>query len=138
MRPTTNVALGGTGAAPRTTAAIRPDRDQAVREPEPATSASIQPLFVGVQAGQSRSRKPLAAMMTLRVGPGLWSRQWALRPSGGTSTLFGRAPTTAANAATGCKCTAGPAGLVDIRRGENPRPRPRDSTWLGIAKIWKR
>jgi hypothetical protein len=99
------------------------------------TTASIQPLFVGVQAGQFTFQEATAAMMMCE-----WVQQCGaangrfVQQAG--QYVFGETSNIAANFGDWLQVYGG-GGLVDIRRVKALARAAGDSTWLGIAKVWE-
>jgi hypothetical protein len=103
--------------------------------PNLPTVASIQQLFIGVQAGQFAFQEGTVAMMMC---------QWVQACSGGNSRFvqqaaqynFGESSNIAANGGDWISAYDG-GGLIDIRQVQAKATASGDSTWLGIAKIWE-
>src|SRR5689334_11729138 len=103
--------------------------------PNLPTSASIQQLFVGVQAGQFAFEEGTVAMMMC---------EWVQACSAGNSRFvqqaaqynFGEGSNIGANSGDWITAYDG-GGLIDIRKVEAATGAGGDSVWLGIAQIWE-
>jgi len=136
MRSNTNVALVALGLLLGTTACDTFLTGTKLSEnPNLPTSASIQPLFVGVQAGQFTFQEALAAMMTCEWVQACGAANGRFVQQAG-QYVFGETSNTAANVGDWLQVYGG-GGLVDIRRVKTLAHAAGDSTWLGIAKIWE-
>lgn len=103
--------------------------------PNLPTSASIQPLFVGVQAGQFTFQEATAAMMSCMWVQACGAANGRFVQQAG-QYVFGESSNIAANFTDWLQVYGG-GGLVDIRRVKTLARAAGDSTWLGIAKIWE-
>src|SRR5256886_10720701 len=103
--------------------------------PNLPTAASIQPLFVGVQAGQFTFQEATAAMMTCEWVQACGAANGRFVQQAG-QYVFGETSNIAANFADWLQVYGG-GGRVDIRRVKNLARAAGDSTWLGIAKVWE-
>src|SRR5690349_16052863 len=109
--------------------------DKLSQNPNLPTSASIQQLFVGVQAGQFAFQEGTVAMMMC---------EWVQSCNGTNSRfvqqaaqyVFGEASNIGANGGDWV-LVYGAGGLVDIRGVEDKATATGDSVWLGIAKVWE-
>lgn len=105
------------------------------QNPNLPTDASIQQLFVGVQAGQFAFQEGTVAMMMC---------EWVQACNGTNSRfvqqaaqyVFGEASNIGANGGD-WTLVYGAGGLVDIRNVEAKAAASGDSVWLGIAKVWE-
>ena len=103
--------------------------------PNLPTAASIQQLFVGVQAGQFAFEEGTVAMMMC---------EWVQACSAGNSRFvqqaaqynFGEGSNIGANSGDWTSVYAG-GGLIDIKQVEADAQATGDSSWLGVAKIWE-
>jgi hypothetical protein len=109
--------------------------DKLSQNPNLPTAASIQQLFVGVQAGQFAFEEGTVAMMMC---------EWVQACSATNSRfvqqaaqyVFDEGSNIAANSVDWILVYDG-GGLVDIRNVEADAAATGDSSWLGIAKIWE-
>jgi hypothetical protein len=109
--------------------------DKLSQNPNLPTAASIQQLFVGVQAAQFAFQEGTAAMMMC---------QWVQACSGANGRfvqqaaqyVFNESSNIAANLADWLLVYDG-GGLVDIKQVEADATATGDSSWLGIAKVWE-
>src|SRR5882724_6169584 len=103
--------------------------------PNLPTTASIQQLFIGVQAGQFAFQEGTVAMMMC---------EWVQSCNGTNSRfvqqaaqyVFDEASNIAANGGDWISVYSA-GGLVDIRGVEDKAAATGDSVWLGIAKVWE-
>jgi starch-binding outer membrane protein, SusD/RagB family len=106
-----------------------------IENPNLPLEGAIQPLFVGVQAGQFAFQEGTVAMMMC---------QWVQACAGTNSRFvqqaaqynFGEASNIAANGPDWINAYDG-GGLIDIKKVEDIARSAGDSTWLGIAKVWE-
>src|SRR5689334_15288838 len=109
--------------------------DKLSQNPNLPTVASIQQLFIGVQAGQFAFQEGTVAMMMCEwvqacsAGNGRFVQQAA-------QYVFGEGSNIGANGGDWISVYAG-GGLVDIRQVEADARATGDSSWLGVAKIWE-
>jgi starch-binding outer membrane protein, SusD/RagB family len=104
-------------------------------DPNLPVTASIQQLFVGVQAGQFAFQEGTVAMMTC---------MWVQHCGAGNGRfveqagryVFGEGSNIGANGGDWV-LVSDAAGLVDMRQVQALARAAGDSTWLGIAKIWE-
>src|SRR5689334_9987283 len=103
--------------------------------PNLPTSASIQQLFVGVQAGQFAFEEGTVAMMMC---------EWVQACSAGNSRFVQQAAQYVFNETSNIGANSGDwitaydgGGLIDIRKVEAATGAGGDSVWLGIAQIWE-
>ncbi len=109
--------------------------DKLSTNPNLPTAASIQQLFVGVQAGQFAFEEGTVAMMMC---------QWVQACSATNGRFvqnaaqynFGEGSNIAANGGDWISVYDG-GGLVDIKQVEADAAATGDSSWLGVAKIWE-
>jgi starch-binding outer membrane protein, SusD/RagB family len=109
--------------------------DKLSTNPNLPTAASIQQLFVGVQAGQFAFEEGTVAMMMC---------EWVQACSATNGRFvqnaaqynFGEGSNIAANGGDWISVYDG-GGLVDIKQVEADAAATGDSSWLGIAKIWE-
>ena len=109
--------------------------DKLSNNPNLPTAASIQQLFVGVQAGQFAFEEGTVAMMMC---------EWVQACSATNGRFvqnaaqynFGEGSNIAANGGDWISVYDG-GGLVDIKQVEADAAATGDSSWLGIAKIWE-
>jgi starch-binding outer membrane protein, SusD/RagB family len=109
--------------------------DKLSQNPNLPTAASIQQLFVGVQAGQFAFQEGTIAMMMC---------EWVQACSATNSRfvqqaaqyVFDEGSNIGANGGDWISVYDG-GGLVDMRLVEADAQATGDSTWLGIAKIWE-
>jgi hypothetical protein len=135
MRRNTNVALVSLGLLLGTAGCDSFLTGNKLSEnPNLPTIATIQPLFVGIQAGQFAFQEGTVAMMMC---------QWVQACAGGNGRFVQQAAqyvfneTSNIGANGGDWLTAyGGGGLIDIKTIEALALGAGDSTWLGIAKIW--
>jgi len=136
MRRNTNVALASLGLLLGTAGCDSfLTGDKLSQNPNLPTVASIQQLFIGVQAGQFAFQEGTVAMMMC---------QWVQACSGGNGRfvqqagqyVFGEGSNIGANGGDWISVYAG-GGLVDIKQVEALAQASGDSSWLGIAKIWE-
>ncbi len=136
MRRTIDVALVSLGLLLGTTGCDAFLTGNKLSEnPNLPTAASIQPLFVGVQAGQFTFQEATAAMMTCEWVQACGAANGRFVQQAG-QYVFGETSNIAANFADWLQVYGG-GGLVDIRRVKNLARAAGDSTWLGIAKVWE-
>lgn len=104
-------------------------------DPNQPTEASIQQLFVGLQAGQFAFQEGTVAMMMC-----MWVQQCGAGNARFVEQaghyVFGESSNIAANNGDWLLVYAA-GGLRDIREVEGGARAGGDSTWLGIAKIWE-
>ncbi len=136
MRRNTNVALVSLGLLLGTAGCDSfLTGDKLSQNPNLPTAASIQQLFVGVQAGQFAFQEGTVAMMMCEwvqacsAGNGRFVQQAA-------QYVFGEGSNIGANGGDWISVYAG-GGLVDIRQVEADARGTGDSSWLGVAKIWE-
>src|SRR5713226_4135304 len=103
--------------------------------PNLPTAASIQQLFVGVQAGQFAFQEGTIAMMMCEWVQACGAANGRFVQQAG-QYVFGETSNTAANVGDWLQVYGG-GGLVDIRRVKTLAHAAGDSTWLGIAKVWE-
>src|SRR6185312_8530487 len=103
--------------------------------PNQPTAAAIQPLFVGVQAGQFTFQEATASMMTCMWVQACGATNGRFVEQAG-HYVFGETSNTGANFGDWLQVYGG-GGLVDIRRVKALARAAGDSTWLGIAKVWE-
>ncbi|PYP42213.1 MAG: hypothetical protein DMD42_12435, partial [Gemmatimonadetes bacterium] len=103
--------------------------------PNLPTAGAIQPLFVGVQAGQFTFQEATASMMTCMWVQACGATNGRFVEQGG-HYVFGETSNIAANFGDWLQIYGG-GGLVDIRRVKALARAAGDSTWLGIAKVWE-
>jgi len=136
MRHSINVALVSLGLLAGTTACNDFLTGSKLSEnPNLPTDASIQQLFVGVQAAQFAFQEGTVAMMMC---------EWIQACNGTNSRfvqqaaqyVFGEASNIGANGGD-WTLVYGAGGLVDIRNVETKAIATGDSVWLGIAKVWE-
>jgi hypothetical protein len=136
MRRNTNVALVSLGLLLGTASCDSFLTGNKLSEnPNLPTSASIQQLFVGVQAAQFAFQEGTVAMMMC---------EWVQSCNGTNSRfvqqaaqyVFGEASNIGANGGDWILIYAA-GGLVDIRAVEAKATTAADRTYLGIAKIWE-
>ncbi len=109
--------------------------DKLSQNPNLPTVASIQQLFIGVQAGQFAFQEGTVAMMMC---------EWVQACSAGNGRfvqqagqyVFGEGSNIGANGGDWISVYAG-GGLIDIRQVEADARASGDSSWLGVAKIWE-
>ena len=109
--------------------------DKLSTNPNLPTAASIQQLFVGVQAGQFAFEEGTVAMMMC---------QWVQACSATNGRFvqnaaqynFGEGSNIGANGGDWISVYDG-GGLMDIKQVEADAAATGDSSWLGIAKIWE-
>ena len=136
MRRTIDVALVSLGLLLGTTGCDAFLTGNTLSEnPNLPTAASIQPLFVGVQAGQFTFQEATAAMMTCEWVQACGAANGRFVQQAG-QYVFGETSNIAANFADWLQVYGG-GGLVDIRRVKSLARAAGDSTWLGIAKVWE-
>lgn len=104
-------------------------------DPNQPSSATIQQLFIAVQAGEFGFQEGTVPMMVC-----MWTQQ-----CGGTNGrfveqagryVFGEGSNIGANGGDWALVYTG-GGLVDIRGVEADARAAGDSTWLGITKVWE-
>jgi hypothetical protein len=136
MRRNTNVALVSLGLLLGTAGCDSfLTGDKLSQNPNLPTVASIQQLFIGVQAGQFAFQEGTVAMMMC---------EWVQACSAGNGRfvqqagqyVFGEGSNIGANGGDWISVYAG-GGLVDIKQVEADAQATGDSSWLGIAKIWE-
>ena len=103
--------------------------------PNLPTAGAIQPLFVGVQAGQFTFQEATASMMTCMWVQACGATNGRFVEQAG-HYVFGETSNTAANFGDWLQVYGG-GGLVDIRRVKALARAAGDSTWLGIGKVWE-
>ncbi len=109
--------------------------DKLSNNPNLPTAASIQQLFVGVQAGQFAFEEGTVAMMMCEwvqacsATNGRFVQQAA-------QYVFDEGSNIGANGGDWISVYDG-GGLVDIKQVEADAAATGDSSWLGIAKIWE-
>jgi hypothetical protein len=109
--------------------------DKLSNNPNLPTTASIQNLFLGVQAGQFAFQEGTIAMMMC---------EWVQACSATNSRfvqqaaqyVFDEGSNIAANGGDWITAYDG-GGLIDIKNVEADAQAAGDSTWLGIAKVWE-
>jgi starch-binding outer membrane protein, SusD/RagB family len=109
--------------------------DKLSQNPNLPTAASIQQLFVGVQAGQFAFQEGTIAMMMC---------EWVQACSATNSRFVQQAAQYVFDEGSNIGANGGDwitvydgGGLVDMRLVEADAQATGDSTWLGIAKIWE-
>src|SRR5437867_10431535 len=108
--------------------------DKLSNNPNLPTEASIQQLFIGVQAGQFAFQEGTVAMMMC---------EWVQACSAANSRfvqqaaqyVFTEGSNIGANGGDWISVYDG-GGLIDIRRVETGTQAAGDCVWLGISKIW--
>ncbi len=102
--------------------------------PNLPTIATIQPLFVGIQAGQFAFQEGTVAMMMC---------EWMQACAGGNGRFVQQAAQYVFNETSNIGANGGDwlsayggGGLIDIKTIETLALGAGDSTWLGIAEIW--
>jgi hypothetical protein len=109
--------------------------DKLSQNPNLPTAASIQQLFVGVQAGQFAFEEGTVAMMMCEwvqacsATNGRFVQQAA-------QYVFGEGSNIGANGGDWITVYDG-GGLVDIKNVEADAAVTGDSSWLGVAKVWE-
>lgn len=109
--------------------------DKLSSNPNLPTNASIQQLFVGVQAGQFAFEEGTVAMMMCEWVQACSAANGRFVQQAG-QYVFGESSNIAANNGDWISVYAG-GGLVDIRQVEADARGTGDSTFLGVAKIWE-
>jgi hypothetical protein len=135
MRRNTNVALVSLGLFLGTASCDSFLTGNKLSEnPNLPTIATIQPLFVGIQAGQFAFQEGTVAMMMC---------EWVQACAGGNGRfvqqaaqyVFGEPSNIGANGGDWLTAYGG-GGMIDIKTIEALAFGAGDSTWLGIAEIW--
>lgn len=136
MRRNTNVALVSLGLLLGTAGCDSfLTGNKLSNNPNLPTAASIQQLFIGVQAGQFAFEEGTVAMMMC---------EWVQACSAGNGRFvqnaaqynFGEGSNLGANGGDWISVYDG-GGLIDIKQVEAGAQATGDSSWLGIAKIWE-
>src|SRR5882724_11781186 len=135
MRRNTTVALVSLGLLLGTTGCDAFLTGTKLSENPNLPAAAIQPLFVGVQAGQFTFQEATASMMTCMWVQACGATNGRFVEQAG-HYVFGETSNTAANFRDWLQVYGG-VGLVDIRRVKALAHAAGDSTWLGIAKVWE-
>src|SRR5437879_12349359 len=103
--------------------------------PNLPTAGAIQPLFVGVQAGQFTFQEATASMMTCMWVQACGATNGRFVEQAG-HYVFGETSNTAANFGDWLQVYGG-GGMVDNRGVKALAREAGDSTWLGIDKEWE-
>ena len=136
MRCNTNVALVSLGLLLGTAGCDTfLTGDKLSNNPNLPTAASIQQLFVGVQAGQFAFQEGTVAMMMCMWVQACGAANGRFVQQAG-QYVFGEGSNIAANNGDWISAYAG-GGLVDIKQVEADAQASGDSTYLGIAKVWE-
>jgi hypothetical protein len=109
--------------------------DKLSNNPNLPTAASIQQLFVGVQAGQFAFEEGTVAMMMCEWVQACSAANGRFVQQAG-QYVFGEGSNIGANGGDWISVYDG-GGLVDIKQIEADATKTGDSTYLGIAKIWE-
>jgi len=109
--------------------------DKLSNNPNLPTAASIQQLFVGVQAGQFAFEEGTVAMMMCEWVQACSAANGRFVQQAG-QYVFGEGSNIGANGGDWISVYDG-GGLVDIKQIEADATTTGDSTYLGIAKIWE-
>ena len=136
MRCNTNVALVSLGLLLGTAGCDTfLTGDKLSNNPNLPTAASIQQLFVGVQAGQFAFQEGTVAMMMCMWVQACSAANGRFVQQAG-QYVFGEGSNIGANGGDWISAYAG-GGLVDIKQVEADATTSGDDVWLGIAKIWE-
>jgi hypothetical protein len=136
MRNSMNVALVSLGVLLGTAGCTNfLTGDKLSENPNQPSTASIQQLFVGVQAGQFAFQEGTVPMMMCMWVQACTAVNGRFVEQAGRYNFGENSNLAANNGDWGSIYDAG--GLVDIKGVEAAARSGGDSTWLGIAKIWE-